>query len=315
MRGQPAAVAGEDDLVEVREAVVAELEGAQLDAAFLGLDPLPGRERDHEVGALGVERVVGGGVQGHGLERAGPAVGLDDALERRFLVGVAEARVRPPVEVLGPGDVGGGEDRDLLGGVLEDGHDRDDRRPGRGREGEGVLEADPALGLAGGDQCLGGRAGVGQDLEVDAGLVVPAIRLGDVDAGVVGVRRPVEGETDLPERSGLARRRGRSRRLERRSTASPSMSVKGWPRRDRTRRPRRRWRVLRQGCASCVRAPRSTRRCTKRRLRKNGDGVNKSKGLLPSPVLAGSGSAGLWPWPHSQRTRAPRRRYSVRRES
>ena len=29
MRGQPAAVAGEDDLVEVREAVVAELEGAQ----------------------------------------------------------------------------------------------------------------------------------------------------------------------------------------------------------------------------------------------------------------------------------------------
>ena len=33
-----------------------------------------------------------------------------------------------------------------------------------------------------------------------------------------------------------------------------------------------------------------------------GDGVNESTGLLPSPVRAGSGSAGLWRWPHSQRT-------------
>src|SRR3954451_12746411 len=35
----------------------------------------------------------------------------------------------------------------------------------------------------------------------------------------------------------------------------------------------------------------------------SGDGVNESTGLLPSPVLAGSGSAGLWLSPHSQRTR------------
>ena len=63
------AVAGEDDLVEVREAVVGEGEGAQLDPALLRLDALPGRERDHEVGALGVERLVRGGVEGDGLER------------------------------------------------------------------------------------------------------------------------------------------------------------------------------------------------------------------------------------------------------
>src|SRR4051794_17347553 len=37
--------------------------------------------------------------------------------------------------------------------------------------------------------------------------------------------------------------------------------------------------------------------------RDSGDGVNESTGLLPSPVLAGSGSAGLWLSPHSQRTR------------
>jgi hypothetical protein len=35
----------------------------------------------------------------------------------------------------------------------------------------------------------------------------------------------------------------------------------------------------------------------------SGDGVNESTGLLPSPVLAGSGSAGLWQSPHSQRTK------------
>src|SRR3954453_9854783 len=35
----------------------------------------------------------------------------------------------------------------------------------------------------------------------------------------------------------------------------------------------------------------------------SGDGVNESTRLLPSPVLAGSGSAGLWLSPHSQRTR------------
>src|SRR3954466_13325109 len=34
-------------------------------------------------------------------------------------------------------------------------------------------------------------------------------------------------------------------------------------------------------------------------------------GLLPSLVGARSGSAGLWRLPHSQRVRAPRRRYSV----
>ena len=65
-----------------------------------------------------------------------------------------------------------------------------------------------------------------------------------------------------------------------------------------------------QGCASWSGSAFDSK-MQERRLRKNGDGVDESKGLLPSPVLAGSGSAGLWPRPHSQRTRAPRRRYSV----
>ena len=95
---------------------------------------------------------------------AGAAVGLDDALERRLLVRVAEAGVGPAVEVARPLDVGRGEDRDLLGRVLEDRHDRDDRRAGGRGERQRVLEADAALGLAGGDQRLGRRAGVRQDL-------------------------------------------------------------------------------------------------------------------------------------------------------
>ena len=75
---------------------------------------------------------------------------------------------------------------------------------GRG-ERERVLEADAALCLAGGDQGLRGRAGIGQDLEVDAGLVVPAIGRGHVEAGVVGVRCPVQGEPDGAERRDRAR--------------------------------------------------------------------------------------------------------------
>jgi len=42
-----------------------------------------------------------------------------------------------------------------------------------------------------------------------------------------------------------------------------------------------------------------------------GRAASSSNGLLPSPVRAGSGSAGLWPRPRSQRCGAPRRRSSV----
>ena len=68
------------------------------------------------------------------------------------------------------------EDRDLLGRVLEDRHDRDDRGAGRGGERQRVLEADPAFRLAGRHQRFGRGRAVRQDLEVDAGRVVPALR-------------------------------------------------------------------------------------------------------------------------------------------
>ena len=74
--------------------------------------------------------------------------------------------------------------------------------PAADRERQRVLEADPALGLAGRDERLGRRARVRQDLEVDAGVVVPALRLGDVEPGVVRVRGPVEREADRSGRTG-----------------------------------------------------------------------------------------------------------------
>ena len=222
MRRQPAAVAGEDDLVEVREAVVAELEGPELDPALLGLDALPGGERDDEVGLLRVEGLVGGRVERHGRERALAAVGLDDRFQRRLLVRVAEAGVRLAVELARAGDRRRVEDRDLLRRVLEDGHHRHDRGAAGRREGQRVLEADPAFGLAGGHQRLGRGRAVRQDLEVDARVGVPAVRLRDVDAGVVRVRRPVEREADgaegrrrTPTASGARSRRGRRRRRSR----------------------------------------------------------------------------------------------------
>ena len=58
---EPLPIAGEDDLVELGEAVVGEPEVAQVDPTEVGLDPLPGGERDREVGLLVVERLVGGG--------------------------------------------------------------------------------------------------------------------------------------------------------------------------------------------------------------------------------------------------------------
>ena len=207
---EPSPVAGEDHLVEVREPVVGEGEGPQRDAALAGLDALPGRERDHEVRALRVQGLVGRRVQGHRREVALAPVGLDHGLQRRVLVRVAEPGVRLPVEVAGPLDGRRLEDGDLLGGVLEDGHDGDERRPRGGRERHRVLEADPALGLAGGDERLRRRARIRQHLEVHAGIAIPVLRLGDEEPGVVRVRGPVEGEADRPGRAG---RRGRRRRM------------------------------------------------------------------------------------------------------
>ena len=71
-----------------------------------GFEPFPGSERDDEVGALRVERLVRGGVEGDRRELARAAVGLDDRLQGGLLVGVAEAGVRPAIEVARPPDVG-----------------------------------------------------------------------------------------------------------------------------------------------------------------------------------------------------------------
>src|SRR5689334_3974709 len=85
-RGVAALVGGRHDVVEVRDAVLAELERPQVDPALLRLDAFPGGEGDDEVGPLRVERLVGGCVEGHGLEGGLAAIRLDHGLERRHLV-------------------------------------------------------------------------------------------------------------------------------------------------------------------------------------------------------------------------------------
>ena len=201
------------------------------------------------------------------------------------------------------------QDRDLLRRVLEDRHDRHDRRAAGDRERQRVLEADPAFGLAGGQQRLGRRRAVGQDLEVDAGVGVPAVRLGDVEPGVVRVRRPVEGEADRRGPAGVDGRRRRRRGSRTRATAAGAGAARSSgevgvpPDADRRRRRRARRRGERGSGATDRWWSRRLRRETRNAVSGHGDGVNESTGLLPSPVLAGSGSAGLWRLPHSQRTR------------
>ena len=76
----------------------------------------------------------------------------------------------------------------------------------------------------------------GQDLEVDAGVRVPALLLRDVEPGVVGVRRPVEREADLRRArrpTGGRRGRRRWRRRPRRATAVAGMRRGGRRRRAR----------------------------------------------------------------------------------
>ena len=252
-----------------------------------------------------------------------PPSSLDDRLERRHLVRVAEAGVRLAVELPGPGDRRRLEDRDLLRRVLEDRHRAPDRGAGRDRERERVLEADPALGLVGGEDRLGRRAAVGQDLEVDAGVGVPALGVRDVEPGVVRVGRPVEREADRSwARRPTARRQPR---------APDGAAVRGGRGRRRGRRraaarggdEQRRWRRGRGCGVGC---------CTSASgllgwAREPGPGRQRSPppepgtastraGLLPTPVRTGSGSAGLWSEPHSQRIRrSPEAIFSCRRES
>ena len=169
---------------------------------------------------------------------------------------------------------------------------------------------------------LGGRAAVGQDLEVDAGIAVPAVRRLPRRSPVwfvFGVQSSASrtvpsgaceadaaGEADGAA-DGDAGRADGDRRCP---TASPPASRPGFPRRgphdaamSATPKAAASNRFMRSSAGwMVIEAPVATEHA-KRRLQGSGDGVNESTGLLPSPVLAGSGSAGLWRLPHSQRTR------------
>ena len=186
----------------------------------------------------------------------------------------------------------------------------DDRRAGRGGERQRVLEADPALGLAGRDERLGRVVRVGQDLEVDRRVARTSpsrgrrrtrcgwcsassrARTGPCPGGPASRARPTPatdgatGEADAVDGGagdGLGVAASRSRRR-------------------RARRRRAREDAFMDSTSGSI--------TERRRPRKPGRRI-ESMGLLPSLVRARSGSAGLWPWPHSQRARAPRRRYSV----
>ena len=212
---QPLAIAGENDLVELREAVVAEPEVAQVDVTHRRLDTLPRRERDREISLVVVERFVRRGVERRDLEVAFAAVRLDDRLERRDLVRIAEAGVDLAVEVARPLDLARREDADGRRRLLEDRRHADDVGALGDGERHRVLEADAALRLMGGEERLRRGRGIRQHLQVDAGVAVPALVTGDEEAGVVGVRRPVEGEAHRRRRTGERCRAGRSRRAGR----------------------------------------------------------------------------------------------------
>ena len=200
------------------------------------------------------------------------------------------------------------EHGDLLRRVLEDRHRALDRRAGRDRERERVLEADPALGLVGGEDRLGRRAAVGQHLELDAGVRVPALRLarrrtrgGSCSAssrarggpwsrarpGSTGRPTTAPRRTGPPTRARCGRGRSRRRRDGRRARAAA--------RGDDEARRRRRGR----GCGSVCTArrphvARDPAREQRSPPREPGTASTNRAGLLPTPVRTGSGSAGLW---------------------
>ena len=144
----------------------------------------------------GVQGLVGGRIERDGAEVALAPIGPNDGLDRGRLGRVAEARVGFAVQVARSLDRAVGKDRNGARLVLHDRHDRLDRRSGGHRECQGILEADPAVGLSRGKHRFGSRAAVGQYLEVDAGIAIPAHGLGHVEARVVSIGGPVEGESN-----------------------------------------------------------------------------------------------------------------------
>ena len=202
------------------------------------------------------------------------------------------------------------EDRDLLRRVLEDRHHRDDRRTGRRSERQRVLEADPALGLAGRDQRLGRRGArtEGSRRSTPASPYQPFAAATKKPVWFVfGVQS--SARRTVPSAVGGRRcRRGRPW-PERQWTAGDEDGpadgvVAAGPHeaaRSATNAAARNRLMRSSGHGSASWTPCRARNETP--SPKNGDGVNESTGLLPSPVLAGSGSAGLWRRPHSQRAR------------
>ena len=157
---------------------------------------------------------------------------------------------------------------------------------------------------------------VRQDLEVDAGVVVPALRLarrrtrcGSCSASsraragrCPSGRRPTRdgAARRATARSGDAERRRRrpaARGLRRASPHAAAHEVA-------TSTTREAARAAVHGVSAVDWTSRSpSNRTRKRRPRVPGTASTSRSGLLPSPVRAGSGSAGLWRLPHSQRTR------------
>ena len=75
-------------------------------------------------------------------------------------------------------------------------------------------KADREFGLARPHKRVGARRiRVGQDLQVDALLAIPALLLRHVEAGVVGIRRPVQRQPHFSQWARRPGRRGRGRRF------------------------------------------------------------------------------------------------------
>ncbi len=135
------------------------------------------------------------------LVRSNTAAGaVDDIGDDIWLEGVAEGSVHFAGKLGRTGDTGIGAHGQARGVLLDDGGDRDQILPRDAGGGDVFLVADGKIGLAGGHQGFGrGVLRVGQDGKVQPLLLIPALLLGDIDAGVVGVGGVIKGDGDRRE--------------------------------------------------------------------------------------------------------------------
>ena len=182
---------------------------------MLGLDALPREIGDGEVGLTGVDRLVCRGPEGHRGELAGAAVVSDHLLEGLLLARVAETGVCLPVEVLRARDVAAvGADTDAGGPLLQRREHGDGVRARCPREGRRIVGADTELGVACVHDGVHGGVVVRQDLDIESGFLEPAALLRHEQSRVVGVRGPVERESDGAVRTGARTARGDRRRRD-----------------------------------------------------------------------------------------------------